>query len=114
MSSSGLFSTDAAQGVSIVAQDALARAAAEGACAVVDVREPHEYEAGHIPGAINQPLSSFDPEALPEGKPIVLVCQAGGRSLRALRIALAAGVSEVGHYPGGFAGWRGAGGEVET
>jgi len=40
------------------------------------VREPHEYAAGHIPGAINLPLSRFSPGQLPSGKPIVLVCQA--------------------------------------
>jgi rhodanese-related sulfurtransferase len=43
---------------------------------VVDVREPLEFEEGHIPGAINVPLSRFDPEALPADKQIVLVCQA--------------------------------------
>jgi rhodanese-related sulfurtransferase len=47
---------------------------------VVDVREPLEFEEGHIPGAINVPLSRFDPEALPADKQIVLVCQAGARS----------------------------------
>jgi rhodanese-related sulfurtransferase len=114
MSDPGLFANDAAQGVPVIARSALATAAAAGACAVVDVRESHEYEAGHIPGAINSPLSSFDPEDLPKGKPIVLVCQAGGRSLRALRIALAAGIPEIGHYPGGFAGWRSEGGDAAT
>jgi acetylornithine deacetylase/succinyl-diaminopimelate desuccinylase-like protein len=42
-------------------------------CHVVDVREPHEYAAGHIPHAQNHPLSSFDPAQLPTGKPVVLV-----------------------------------------
>jgi 3-mercaptopyruvate sulfurtransferase SseA len=33
---------------------------------VVDVGEPAEFEEGHIPGAINVPLSRFDPKALPQ------------------------------------------------
>ena len=84
------------------------------ACALVDVREPHEYAAGHIPGATNAPLSSFDPADLPKGKPIVLVCQAGARSAKALQTALAAGVEDIRHYAPGTGGWRARGGEIET
>ena len=40
-------------------------------------REPHEFAAGHIPEAMNLPLSRFDPEELPTGKPPILICQAG-------------------------------------
>ena len=83
-----------------------------GDCVVVDVREPHEYAVGHIPGAVNQPLSSFDPADLPAGKPVVLVCQSGVRSLNALRQALAAGVGDIRHYPGGTSGWRRLGGDI--
>jgi rhodanese-related sulfurtransferase len=85
-----------------------------GACALVDVREPHEFAVGHIPGATNLPLSSFDPAELPAGKSIVLVCQAGGRSLRALRDAVEAGVTDIRHYPGGTTAWRTQGGDLEV
>ncbi len=61
------------------------------ACTVVDVREPHEFAAGHIPNALNMPMSRFDPQELPEGKPVVLVCQSGGRSRNALNKARAIG-----------------------
>jgi rhodanese-related sulfurtransferase len=84
-----------------------------GDCVVVDVREPHEYGVGHIPGAVNQPLSTFEPADLPRDKPVVLVCQSGVRSLNALRRALAAGVPGVRHYPGGTSGWRRLGGDID-
>ncbi len=93
---------------------AFARAVAEKSCAIVDVREPHEYAAGHIPGAINLPLSRFSPAQLPKGKPLVLVCQAGGRSAKALRQALDAGVSDISHYTPGTGGWRAQGGALAS
>jgi rhodanese-related sulfurtransferase len=84
-----------------------------GACTVVDVREPHEFAAGHIPNAINMPMSRFDPQELPRGKPVVLVCQSGNRSRNALNKARAIGRADVKHYAGGTAGWRSNGGELE-
>jgi rhodanese-related sulfurtransferase len=80
-----------------------------GDSVIVDVREPHEFASGHIPGAINLPLSQFDPADLPTGKPIVLVCQAGGRSAKALQTAVAAGVQDIRHYKPGTGGWRARG-----
>ena len=57
----------------IVTHEELRDALNAGTVAVVDVREPNEFEAGRIPGAINLPLSRFDYADLPKGKPIVLV-----------------------------------------
>jgi rhodanese-related sulfurtransferase len=98
--------------VPAIEHDELVRAHREKSCIVVDVREPHEFRAGHIPGAQNRPLSQFDPASIPEDKPVVLICQAGGRSAAALRRALAAGRQDVQHYPGGMSGWRARGGPV--
>jgi len=83
------------------------------ACTVIDVREPQEFAAGHIPNALNMPMSRFDPRELPLGKPVVLVCQSGGRSRNALNKARAVGRADVKHYAGGTTGWRSAGGEIE-
>jgi rhodanese-related sulfurtransferase len=69
---------------------------------VVDVREPHEFAAGHIPNALNIPMSGFDPKELPQGKPVVLICQSGERSRNALRKARAIGPENVRHFPGGI------------
>ncbi len=68
--------------VPAIEHEHLQEACLAGDCHVIDVREPGEYEAGHIPNAINHPLSRFDPAQLPTDKPLVLVCQAGGRSAR--------------------------------
>jgi rhodanese-related sulfurtransferase len=61
---------------------------------------------------MNHPLSSFDPAKLPNDKPVVLVCQAGSRSARALQQAHGAGRADVVHYPHGTGGWKARGGKV--
>jgi rhodanese-related sulfurtransferase len=81
---------------------------------IIDVREPAEYASGHVPGAINQPLSSFNPQTLPKNKPIILICQAGGRSGKALSLSLQAGINNIAHYSPGTGGWRARGGAIEV
>ena len=98
--------------VPTVTHEQLQQAHLNGSCTFVDVREEYEYASGHIPGAINHPLSQFDPARIPHGKPVVLICQAGSRSTAALRRAVAAGRQDVRHYPGGMAGWRARRGPV--
>jgi rhodanese-related sulfurtransferase len=86
---------------------------ADGSIVVVDVREPHEFAAGHIPGAVLNPLSAFDPSALPSDKRVVFSCAAGVRSLRAIEFAQAAGRDIREHYKGGFKDWAAAGEPIE-
>ena len=87
---------------------------AEGAFLLVDVREPHEFAAGHIPGSVSHPLSTFDPSALPTDRRIVFSCAAGVRSVRAMELAQAAGRDIREHYRGGFKDWAMAGEPVEA
>lgn len=82
------------------------RGLAAGTLSLVDVREPHEFAAGHIPGSINLPLSTFDPEALRDlpGR-VVFSCAAGVRSVRAIEYAQTVGLGLREHYLGGFKDW---------
>lgn len=82
---------------------------------VVDVREPEEFRAGHIPGAVNLPLSSFRPADLPDphGRLLVLNCLGGKRSGQALDSCRAAGAVVETHLAGGFGAWKAAGLPVE-
>jgi hypothetical protein len=52
----------------IVGFGELEKAIGANAWTVVDVREPHEFVAGHIPNALNMPMSGFDPRELPAGQ----------------------------------------------
>ncbi len=82
-----------------------------GEALVVDVREPQEFAAGHIPGALNLPLIGFSPDQLPDpgGRRLVLNCAAGARSARALAACEAARASVDGHLAGGIGAWKAAG-----
>ena len=95
-----------------VEHDEMQKACLSGAHHIIDVREPHEYASGHLPNAVNHPLSCFDPSVLPNDKPVILVCQAGSRSARALQAAHAAGRIDVRHYAPGTSGWKASGGSI--
>jgi len=80
---------------------------AEGAV-VVDVREPYEWDAGHIEGARLIPLGELPNRLneLPRDADVVFYCQTGGRSARALDIARDAGLTRAKHLRGGYTGWK--------
>ena len=73
---------------------------------IVDVREVAEFSAGHIDGAINIPLSRFEPRKVPGGKPVIVYCLNGARSAMAKRMLQAAGVADVRNYRPGYSTWR--------
>ena len=82
---------------------------------VVDVRESDEFAAGHIPGAINMPLSTFQAGKLPAatGKTVILNCLGGKRSGLALDKCVAAKAAVNTHLTGGFGAWKSAGLPIE-
>lgn len=85
-------------------------AIAEGAIAV-DVREPDEFSAGHVEGALNIPLGML-PEraaALPADRPLLVYCAAGDRASSAASILERAGLSRVINLAGGTDSWRSTG-----
>lgn len=87
----------------------------DNAALVVDVREPDEFAGGHIPGAVNLPLSRFDPAKIPaaDGKSVVLSCAGGKRSGMALDRCRMAQSQVDTHLAGGFSAWKMAGLPVE-
>ncbi len=75
--------------------------------ALIDVRAPEEFAAGHIPGAINIPLDELRarlPE-VPKGRPIAVYCQVGQRGYLATRILLHAGFPAA-NLSGGYRTYR--------
>jgi rhodanese-related sulfurtransferase len=83
----------------------------EGKVLLIDVREPGEYAKEHIEGAELFPLSSFNPQALPEpkGKELVFQCAGGVRSAKAVEACQRAGLSYDTHLKGGLAAWKARG-----
>ena len=89
---------------------------AEGRYLLVDVREPNEVAVEAYPGAVMVPLSTFDPEDIPdpEGKQVVFACRSGKRSVTASLAAQAAGLAYDKHLAGGMLGWKAAGLPTKT
>lgn len=82
----------------------------KGEALVIDVREVNEFAAGHIPGAINMPLSTFQATHLPDsgGRMLVLNCLGGKRSAMALDKCASAQAAVDTHLAGGFGAWSAA------
>ena len=79
---------------------------------VIDVCEPSEYAAGHINGARNVPLAQLEVQ-LPnvvksKTAAVILVCQAGARSGRALAVARKMGYENAQSLAGGLKAWQAA------
>ncbi len=92
--------------------DRLAEVAAEGAW-VLDVRQPDEYEAGHVPGAHLIPLDQLSTRhgEVPHDQEVYVVCGGGGRSAVATEALNGAGYRAV-NVAGGTRGWIDAGNPV--
>ena len=89
---------------------------AEGRYLLVDVREPNEVAVEAYPDGVVVPLSTFDPNAIPDpkGKQVVFACRSGKRSVTASLAAQAAGLPHDADSPSRLPprrilGWKAAG-----
>ncbi len=81
---------------------------------MIDVRDPGEYEAGHILGARNVPLSRLDSHELKrKDKTLILYAEAGDQASKAAAALRKQGFEKVLLLNGGIAAWKQAGLPVE-
>jgi rhodanese-related sulfurtransferase len=84
-----------------------------GKTAIVDVRDAAEFATGHLRDAKNIPLADLSGRIgeldKSKAKTVVVVCQTGARSDKAVRKLAAAGFDDVYKLDGGLAAWQAAG-----
>jgi rhodanese-related sulfurtransferase len=103
--------------------DEVADTVLSGELVVVDVREPDEFEKGHIPGAVNIPRGwlefKADPtcpaydERIAADQPLLVYCTIGGRSALAAAALQELDYANVTSLEGGFEAWKDAGHPVK-
>jgi rhodanese-related sulfurtransferase len=82
----------------------------------IDVREPAEWQTGHIPGAKLVPLNALllsPREHLKDGDNVVFYCAQGIRSAVACEVAAAVGLTRIANLEGGLFEWEAKGYPVE-
>lgn len=98
-----------------------------GGIPVIDVREPEEFAAGHIPGSVNiprgvlefqvdgHPALNFrtDPQLSHRRQPVILYCRTGGRSALAAEALKQLGFDRPLSLAGGYTHWLDTGGTTE-
>jgi rhodanese-related sulfurtransferase len=84
--------------------------AVRGGAAIVDVREPGEYLAGHVPGAVLIPMGQLPGRVaeLDRGAPVYVVCASGNRSATMTHFLRSAGFDAY-SVAGGTSGWARSG-----
>jgi rhodanese-related sulfurtransferase len=82
---------------------------------VVDVREPWEYQQGHVPGAVLIPLGQLASRVgeLDSGRPVAVICASGSRSQSAAALLGQKGFKTVYNVSGGTSAWRRSGLSLE-
>ena len=77
---------------------------------IVDVREPGEYQAGHILGAKNTPLERLgETELKRKDKPVIVYCESGERAPKAAALLRKRGYDRAVSLQGGLGAWKQAG-----
>ena len=85
------------------------------AAMLVDVREPAEYDAGHVPGALLVPMGQLASRLgeLDKAQPVYVICASGNRSAARAALLVAAGYAAY-SVAGGTAAWARSGRPVEA
>lgn len=85
----------------------------QGKTLILDVRDPAEFAAGHVPDARNVPLKDLHSRVSEldkfKNRPVIVVCASGARSSRALSELKKAGFTEAQSLSGGLAAWQAQG-----
>ncbi|NPV89495.1 MAG: rhodanese-like domain-containing protein [Firmicutes bacterium] len=97
----------------VITPEELKEAIKEGeSLVIIDVRQPEQYQVGHLPGAVNIPLinlvdrlSEFDPEK----DFIITYCNGGNSGDLARKFLLSEGFNSVRNLSGGYKNWTGQG-----
>ena len=82
---------------------------------VIDVREQHEYDAGHIPGVTLIPMGTVPArlDEIPTDKEVIVTCRSGNRSGQVTDFLREQGFENVHNMAGGILDWEASGYEVE-
>ena len=82
----------------------------------LDVREPNEWNLGHLPGAVHIPRGTLETKveaSIPRDRKVVIYCAGGNRSALAADTMQQMGYGDVVSMSGGFTAWAQGGGDVE-
>lgn len=76
----------------------------------IDVREKSEFAQGHLFEAVSMPMSSLSKDLKMlekyKGRPLIVYCATGNRSIRASRMLIKAEFSDVNNLHGGISAWQ--------
>lgn len=98
-----------------VSFDEITRMLEAKAVTLIDVREADEFAAGHVPGAVNMPLSQLNPAMVPAStpdKPVVVMCRSGNRSGKAQAALAQAGRTDIRNFKGSMIEWTARGAPI--
>ena len=75
---------------------------------VLDVREPHEFSEVRVEGSLLVPMSQLNTrlDEIPRDRPLLVMCQVGGRSARVTGFLRQQGYEDVGNVAGGIDAWQ--------
>ena len=87
--------------------EAKALLARNGSVVILDVRTPEEYRQAHMRGSLLIPLGELPKrvQEVPRGKPVLVYCAVGARSVPAAGLLASKGYAEVYNMTDGLVGW---------